>query len=222
MVFSQEILTELSDVWQANLKHPFVQEIGEGTLPVEKFKYYMIQDYVYLIDYAKIFALGALKSTDLESMTQFSTILHSTLTDEMALHRQYAAQFNISEETLASAQPAPTTLAYTNYLLSVSQTGGQAELLAVLLPCMWGYEAIGKSLSHSPGSKHVLYSQWIEMYSSPEFSALTKWLIQKFDSITAKQTVEQRTHLTSIFKNALRYEVLFWEMAYQEEKWLVQ
>ena len=124
MVFSQEILTELSDVWQANLKHPFVQEIGEGTLPVEKFKYYMIQDYVYLIDYAKIFALGALKSTDLESMTQFSTILHSTLTDEMALHRQYAAQFNISEK-LWHQHSQLTTLAYTNYLLSVSQTGGQ-------------------------------------------------------------------------------------------------
>ena len=188
---------------------------------MEKFKYYMIQDYVYLIDYAKIFALGALKSTDLESMTQFSTILHSTLTDEMALHRQFAGLFIFCKVSLASAQRAPTTLGYTNYLLSVSLSGGQADLLAALLPCMWGYEAIGKSLSHSPGSKHVLYSQWIEMYSSPEFSALTKWLIQKFDSITAKQTVDQRTHLMNIFKNALRYEVLFWEMAYQEEKWLV-
>lgn len=221
MGFSQEIITEIDNIWQANLNHPFVQEIGAGTLPIKKFKYYMIQDYVYLIDYAKMFALGALKSTDLTTMTQFSKILQSTLTEEMALHRQYAAQFNIDEGTLASSEPSPTTLAYTNYLLSVAQIGGQAELLAALLPCMWGYETIGKSLAHSPGAKHALYGEWIAMYSSSEFSALTEWLIQKFDTLTTQQTSVQRTHLTNIFKNSLRYEVLFWEMAYQEEKWLV-
>ncbi|ADG39679.1 MULTISPECIES: thiaminase II [Leuconostoc] len=221
MGFSQEIITEIDNIWQANLKHPFVQEIGAGTLPVKKFKYYMVQDYVYLMDYAKVFALGALKSPDLKTMIQFSNTLQSILTEEMSLHRQYAAQFNISEETLASAEPAPTTLAYKNYLLSVAQTGGQAELLAVLLPCMWGYETIGKNLAHSPGAKNVLYGEWIAMYSSPDFSALTEWLIQEFDRITAQQTLTQRVRLINIFKNSLRYEVLFWEMAYQEEKWLV-
>lgn len=221
MGFSQEIITEIDNIWQANLKHPFVQEIGAGVLPVKKFKYYMIQDYIYLIDYAKMFALGALKSIDLTTMTQFSNILQSTLTEEMSLHRQYAAQFNISEETLTSAEPAPTTLAYTNYLLSVAQTGGQAELLAALLPCMWGYEAIGKSLAHSPGAKHALYGEWIAMYSSPDFGELTEWLIQEFDKVTAQQTTAQRIKLTNIFKNSLRYEVLFWEMAYNEEQWLV-
>lgn len=219
MGFSHEIITEIDNIWQANLNHPFVQEIGAGTLPVKKFKYYMIQDYVYLKDYAKMFALGALKSTDLATITQFSKILHATLTEEMALHRQYAARFNISEEALSSAEPAPTTLAYTNYLLSVAQSGGQAELLAALLPCMWGYEAIGKSLVHSPGAKHALYGEWIAMYSSSDFGSLTEWLMQKFDTITAQQTSTQRVHLTTIFKNALRYEILFWEMAYQEEKW---
>ena len=221
MGFSQEILIEIDNIWQANLNHPFVKEIGSGTLPIEKFKYYMIQDYVYLIDYAKVFAIGALKSTDLATMAHFSSLLHATLTDEMALHRKYAAQFNISEMILASSQPAPTTLAYTNYLLSVAQTGGQVELLAVLLPCMWGYAEIGKSLTQSPGAKHALYGEWIAMYSSPEFNNLTTWLIQQFDSLTAQQTASQRIHLTNIFKNSLRYEVLFWEMSYQEEKWLL-
>ena len=74
MGFSQEIITEIDNIWQANLKHPFVQEIGAGTLPVKKFKYYMIQDYIYLIDYAKMFALGALKSIDFESLVQVKFI----------------------------------------------------------------------------------------------------------------------------------------------------
>lgn len=220
MTFSERLYERLQPVWRRNHTHPFVQEMGDGTLDLEKFRFYMIQDYVYLKDYAKLFALGAVKSDDLAIMGKFAGLLDSTLNEEMALHRAYAARFGISEVELELAKPSPITLAYTHYMLHTAQNGSLAELTAALLPCMWSYSEIGKELSRLPGaSEHAFYGDWIKMYSSEEFGGLAQWCIGLLDQLTEGKPESELNKLEEIFLNTTRYEYLFWEMAYHMETW---
>ncbi|MCL9633351.1 thiaminase II [Bacillus zanthoxyli] len=219
MKFSERLYEKLQPIWRQNHNHPFVQGMGDGTLEKEKFRFYMIQDYLYLIDYAKLFAIGAMKATDLQTMGKFAALLDSTLNEEMSLHREYAEKFEISEKELEKAQPSPTTLAYTHYMLHVGQSGTLAELVAALLPCMWSYWEIGKELSEKPGANNEFYREWIEMYSSEEFGELATWCINLFDSLTEDKSEVELEKLEEIFLNTTRFEYMFWDMAYNEAMW---
>lgn len=220
MQFTDRLFEKVKPIWDKNLQHPFVQGIGHGTLEKEKFRFYMVQDYVYLIDFAKLFALGAVKARDTATMGEFAKLLDSTLNEEMSLHRQYAERFGISEEELESAQPAPVTLAYTHYMLHVSENGTLAELICALLPCMWSYCEIGKDLSRIEGAtSHEFYGEWVSMYSSEEFGSLSKWLISLLNEITAGKNNEELQRLEEIFLNTSRFEYMFWDMAYNGEMW---
>ncbi|MGG0333967.1 thiaminase II [Priestia aryabhattai] len=221
MKFSERLYEKLQPIWRQNHNHPFVQGMGDGTLEKEKFRFYMIQDYLYLIDYAKLFAIGAMKATDLQTMGKFAALLDSTLNEEMSLHREYAKKFEISEKELEKAQPSPTTLAYTHYMLHVGQSGTLAELVAALLPCMWSYWEIGKELSEKPGAENEFYREWIEMYSSEEFGELATWCINLFDSLTEDKSEAELEKLEEIFLNTTRFEYMFWDMAYNEAMWPV-
>ena len=219
MKFSERLYEKLQPIWRQNHNHPFVQGMGDGTLEKEKFRFYMIQDYLYLIDYAKLFAIGAVKATDVQTMGKFAALLDSTLNEEMSLHREYAKKFEISEKELEKAQPSPTTLAYTHYMLHVGQSGTLAELVAALLPCMWSYWEIGKELSEKPGANNEFYREWIEMYSSEEFGELATWCINLFDSLTEDKSEAELEKLEEIFLNTTRFEYMFWDMAYNEAMW---
>lgn len=219
MKFSERLYEKLQPIWSQNHNHPFVQGMGDGTLEKEKFRFYMIQDYLYLIDYAKLFAIGAMKATDLQTMGKFAALLDSTLNEEMSLHREYAKKFEISEKELEKAQPSPTTLAYTHYMLHVGQSGTLGELVAALLPCMWSYWEIGKELSEKPGANNEFYREWIEMYSSEEFGELATWCINLFDALTEDKSEAELEKLEEIFLNTTRFEYMFWDMAYSEAMW---
>lgn len=220
MRFSERIYEQLQPIWRKNHSHSFVQEMGDGSLNPGKFRFYMIQDYLYLIDYAKLFALGAVKATDVETMGKFARLLDSTLNEEMALHRQYAERFEITETELEQAKPSPITLAYSHYMLHIAQNGTLAELVSALLPCMWSYWEIGKELSQKPGAlDHELYGEWIKMYSSEEFGQLAEWCIELFDDLTTGKPESELSQLEEIFLNTTRFEYMFWDMAYKKEMW---
>ncbi len=220
MKFSQRLYEKVLPIWERNHAHPFVQGMGEGTLEKEKFRFYMVQDYLYLIEYAKVFALGAVKATDLHTMGRFAALLHSTLNEEMELHRQYAKRFGITAQELEEAKPSPTTLAYTHYMLHVSQNGTLAELVSALLPCMWSYWEIGKELSKQNGaSDHEFYGEWITMYASSEFGQLATWCIDLMDDLAEGKPETELCKLEEIFLNTTRFEYMFWDMAYHESMW---
>ncbi|MFC4322600.1 thiaminase II [Litchfieldia salsa] len=220
MKFSQRLHEKLEPIWRANHNHPFVTGMGDGSLDQESFRFYMVQDYLYLIDYAKLFALGAVKADDLETMGKFAALLNSTLNEEMELHRQYAKKFGITKDDLENANPSPITLAYSHYMLHVAQNGTLAELVAALLPCMWSYWEIGKELSEIPGAaEHELYGEWISMYSSDEFGTLAQWCIGLMDELAAGKSESEKSKLEEIFLNTTRYEYMFWDMAYNKQMW---
>ena len=220
MKFSERLYKELQPIWRKNHAHPFVQGIGDGTLDQEKFRFFMIQDYLYLIDYAKLFALGVMKAGDLETMGTFAKLLDSTLNEEMSLHRQYAKKFGVSEDEFEQAKPSPTTLAYSHYMLHVGQNGTLADLVAAILPCMWSYSEIGKELNQIPGaSEHEFYGEWIQMYSSKEFEELAKWCIDLLDELTEGKPESELAKLEEIFLNTTRFEYMFWDMSFNQAMW---
>lgn len=220
MKFSEQLREKCLPIWRQNHQHPFVTGMGNGTLQADKFRFYMVQDYLYLIQYAKVFALGAVKADDLATMGKFASLLDGTLNEEMALHRQYAARFGITEEELEAAQPSPVTLAYTHYMLHAAQNGTLADVVAAVLPCAWSYWEIGKELNQIPGAaENELYGEWIKMYSSEEFGQLAQWCIDLMDEQAEGKSEKERARLEEIFLNTTRFEYLFWDMAYNGEMW---
>ena len=202
-------------VWEACLRHPFVTGIGDGTLDMEKFRYFMLQDYLYLFDYARVFALGVVKARDPELMRVFAANVDAILGGEMKIHRAYMKRLDITEEQVFSIKPALANLSYTNYMLSVAQTGGPMEIVASILACSWSYAEIGQALAAIPGAaEHPFYGEWIRGYASEEYASTNQALIELMDSLAADAGEEQLAYLTDVFVNCSRYELGFWDMAW--------
>ncbi|QLK86715.1 thiaminase II [Staphylococcus sp. 17KM0847] len=218
--FSERLYERVEPIWKHYLEHPFVKGIGTGDLDKEKFKHWLKQDYVYLIDYTRLFALGVTKATDLETMTTFGKLVYETLNTEMSLHRQYAAQFGISEESLTQTKPASTTTSYTSYMLDVAQRGGVENVIAAVLTCTWSYNYIGRALNELEGAaEHPFYGEWIQMYSSDEFTDLTEQTIKIMDRVAEGKTEEELQVLEDIVVRTSYYEHMFWDMAERLEMW---
>ena len=202
-------------VWEACLRHPFVTGIGDGTLDMEKFRYFMLQDYLYLFDYARVFALGVVKARDPELMRVFAANVDAILGGEMKIHRAYMKRLDITEEQVFSVKPALANLSYTNYMLSVAHAGTPMEIVASILACSWSYAEIGQTLAAIPGAaEHPFYGEWIRGYASEEYAATNQALIELMDSLAADAGEEQLAYLTDVFVNCSRYELGFWDMAW--------
>ena len=203
-------------IWEACLKHPFVTGIGDGTLAAEKFRYFMLQDYLYLFDYARVFALGVVKARDPRLMRIFAANVDAILGGEMEIHRTYMARLGITEEQVFAVKPALDNLSYTNYMLSVASTGGPAEIVASILACSWSYAEIGQALARIPGAaEHPFYGEWIQGYASDSYAATNQSLIELMDALAADASGEQLAQLTDIFVNCSRYELGFWDMSWE-------
>jgi thiaminase/transcriptional activator TenA len=124
MGFIDNVETQTLGMRQAILAHPFVTGVGDGTLPVEKFKYYVLQDYAYLIDYSRALALASAMAPRLDDMAWFAGLLDETLNVEMTLHRSYCEEFGIGAAELEATVAAPSNLAYTSFLLKAAHQGG--------------------------------------------------------------------------------------------------
>ena len=203
-------------IWEDCLKHPFVTGIGDGSLAVEKFRHFMLQDYLYLFDYARVFALGVVKARDPELMRTFAANVDAILGGEMKIHRAYMARLGITEEQVFGVKPALDNLSYTNYMLSVAHSGGPMEIVASILACSWSYAEIGQALAAIPGAaEHPFYGEWIQGYASSEYTATNQALIELMDALAEDASEDQIACLTDIFVNCSRYELGFWDMAWE-------
>jgi thiaminase/transcriptional activator TenA len=217
--FSQQLRAKADAIWEAQHRHPFVRGIGEGTLDLEAFKFWVRQDYLFLTEYARVLALAAAKAPGLDTMARFAGLLDETLRVEMSLHRSYAAEFGISEEELEREKMAPATRGYADFLSRTAVLGDFAELVAALTPCMWCFCEIGQRLSEGPQPADKRYRRWIEMYSSKEFADLAEWCRNLLDRLAEGLDQEGRQRLESVFLTSSRYELLFWDAAYRQEGW---
>lgn len=222
-LFSDRLYESAKDIWEKSYQHPFVQGVGKGTLDEDIFIYYMKQDYVYLIDYVKLFAIGVQKAHNLEVMNKFAHLLHEHLHFEMDLHRQFAAEFGITNEELENTEPTPVNLAYTRYMLNVAHNGTLTELIAALLPCAWHYAETGQRLKeqYANNLEGNPYRKWIDIYSSEQFGALGEWLIELLNELTDGKPERELAELEKHFLITSKYEYLFWDMNYNKEDWTI-
>lgn len=213
--YSDELRSMAGGIWEAQHAHPFVRGIGDGTLEVERFTHFVRQDYVYLIDYARLLALAAARAPELTWMRRFAELAGATLGTEMDMHREFAAALGITAEELGYERATPTTRAYTDFLLRTAALGDFAELVAALLPCMWGYSEVGRALA--PKAAENPYAAWIELYASPEFAAQAGWCRALTDELATGLDDAGRQRMLEAFLQSSRHELEFWDSAWRME-----
>ncbi len=215
MQLTDKLYEAVKDIWDNYLEQPFVKELGEGTLSEDKFRYYMIQDYRYLLQYAKVFALGVVKSNDEDLMRRFALMVGGTLDGEMGVHKSYMARLGITPEEIKNTPSHFTNTAYTSYMLDEAFRGGALEVITAVLSCAWSYEFIGKKLAEIPGAtEHPVYGEWVTSYSSDEYARGTKDILDVVNALGEKMRPEDEAHIIEIFVNCSIHEKNFWDMAY--------
>lgn len=222
-LFTNQLWKRVEPIWKSYLEHPFVKGLGEGWLEKDKFKHWMKQDYVYLIEYSRLFALGSAKARDLKTMTTFAKLLYGTLDMEMDLHRQYASRFGITNKELEETEAAATTTSYTSYMLNVSQRGGIENVIASVLACAWSYNYIGRELATWPGATdHEFYGHWVKMYSSDEFTELAEDCKNLINDVAKGKPEHELAEMEEIVVKTSLFEYMFWDMAEKKEDWPVK
>jgi len=216
---TERLYLEAEPLWKQQLEHPFVQGLGTGTLERERFQRWLLQDYRYLQEFARVFAWAAAKAHRLESMSWYAAVLDLTLNTEMELHRTYAAEFGITPSELEAAPMWPTTRAYTDFLVRTAADGDLLDILAALLPCAWGYVYLARKLAESGPSPDNPYAEWIAQYASKEFAEALEWLRRELDQMSRALTEEKEERLRELFLTSTRYEWAFWEMCWNGEAW---
>ena len=202
------------DDWRTYCEHDFVKRLGAGTLAPEAFRHYLQQDYLFLVHFARAYALAAYKSRSLAELRQAFDGLKTILDVELDLHIGYCREWGISEDDLAMLPEARATLAYTRYVLDTGSRGDLLDLHVALAPCLIGYGEIANWLSTQSFTRHDgnPYADWIAMYASDEFQqamhAETVWLDERL-AILGDSRFEQ---LVTIFRDATRLEIDFWQM----------
>jgi thiaminase/transcriptional activator TenA len=219
MSLTDDLLAAAEPLWAAQLDHPFVRGIGDGSLPPAVFARWVRQDYLYLREFARMFAWAAAKADRLEAMSWYAGVLNLTLNTEMGLHRAYADRFGITPDELEAETMWPTNRAYTDFLVRVAAEGDMADLLAALLPCAWGYVYLARKLAQRPGPADRRYVDWIAQYASEEFAQAADWLRGELDRVAGGTGPDKRARLTELFVLSSRYELRFWEMCWAGERW---
>jgi len=217
MAFSNRLLEDGEHVWEAQKQHPFVVELAEGSLDEEAFRYWIKQDYRYLLDYARLFAIAGAKARDEKTMTELLHVAHSTLSDEMDLHREFAAEYGIGRAELERVRKSPTCEAYTDFLVRTAYEGSIAEVAAALFPCGQGFLDIGAHTAELATEEHR-YTPWIETYTSEEFREVVG-VMRDFVDRCGERYPGEHDAMREAFLTSARLEYRFWEMAYTRETW---
>lgn len=201
--------------WRAYVDHPFVQGLGNGTLSDDCFRYYLTQDYLFLLHFARAYGLAAYKSTALEDIRAASASLSAIVDREVQLHVRYCTEWGLSEAAMAGTEEDLATVSYTRYVLDVGLRGDLLDLLVVLAPCVIGYAEIGSALADRPAEwgKENPFRPWIDAYASRDYQAVAEAHSRHMDRLIAVRGGSGRLdQLKDAFRQATRLEVGFWDM----------
>lgn len=203
-------------VWKAYTHPEFIEQLEDRSLSIELFRYYLKQDYLYLLHYVKCFALMAYKANTLEEM-QFALRGTTWITEgELELHRQYE-KWGVSTRELEEEEESIECIAYTRYMKDVGSTGDYLDLMIAIASCYIGYAEIGKRLIDSTKLEGHPYREWIEMYGGREYQESTAKFIEVLNTYTHKISEEKQDRLKKIFRDVTMLEVAFWDMGIRGE-----
>lgn len=209
-----DLRSHCQDDWKAYIEHRFVRELGAGSLEPAAFRHYLQQDYLFLIHFARAYALAAYKSRTLAELRQAHESLKTILDVELDLHIGFCREWGITEDDLAELPEARATLAYTRYVLDTGSRGDLLDLHIALAPCLIGYGEIANWLNAQPFTQRDgnPYDAWIAMYESPEFQEAMNAEIDWLDTRLRHVSAERFAELGTIFRDATRLEIDFWQM----------
>jgi thiaminase (transcriptional activator TenA) len=220
---SERFRSQSDRIWEQLHAHPFITELAEGTLPLDKFRFFIEQDNMYLEEYARCLAMGAAKSRTEQETRHFVDHLNQNLDAEIPTnHRLLAKAIELGAEDRGGSQTmTPANMAYTGYMRRLSITGGPLEILASLLPCAWSYTEIADRLRHSTDSAHPVYGEWIAHFAGPESKATVDEMRSDFDRLVLHEahTEDRQRAIGEIFATSSRLELMFWQMAYTMDQW---
>ncbi len=200
--------------WQAYTWHGFVQGLADGTLPLAAFRRYLIQDYLFLIHFARAKALAVFKAESLAAMRAKTATIQSLL-DEMQLHIGYCAEWGIPEDEIQRTPEAAETVAYTRYVLDRGFAGDILDLEVALAPCTVGYGEVALRIEASPRRNRAdnPYESWIRTYADPGYQALARGAAARIDALGESHGGLHRfASLAATFSEAARLEARFWQM----------
>ncbi len=218
--FTGELWQSIEGIYQAILAHPFIRGLTDGSLPEPAFRYYVVQDALYLQDYARCLALAGAKAPLDAWCEMFAEHAKTALVVERSLHEGFFQGWGLSAETVSRTPKAPTNLAYTSYLLRVAHDRPFEEVVGAVLPCYWIYWEVGKHLERE-GSPHPLYRRWIDTYASEEFGTVVQQVLDVMDQAAGDLPQSRRARVQEHFVTTSRYEWMFWDAAYRQEAWPV-
>jgi thiaminase/transcriptional activator TenA len=214
---------ESDRIWQGLRDHPFITELAIGSLPLDKFRFFLEQDIFYLEWYARCLAMGAAKSRNERELRYFITDLNQVLDAELPSNR--ALLDRVTELGAAdhggALVMAPANVAYTSYMQSLALRGGPLEIMASLLPCAWSYVEITTGLREQTDISHPVYGDWVGYFSAPSTVEMVQSMRRDFDALVAEEVTTESRHreISEIFATSSRLEHGFWEMAYTIQQW---
>lgn len=216
MTTTERLLDAAKDIWASYHEHPFVTGIADGSLAADKFRFYLVQDYLYLFDYARVFAMGVVKAREPAVMRAFAGYVHQILDNEMNIHKSYMKRLGISSQQAELAAPALDNLSYTAYMRAIAAEEGPAEILAAILSCAVSYEHIAKQIvrTHPQALRHAFYGEWVSGYAGQDYAEANRALCAFMEQLSADYSAAQVRRLCDIFVNCSRYEAKFWDMAW--------
>ena len=218
MSFTADLWRSIAPIYSAILVHPFVRGLTDGSLPRESFRFYAVQDALYLREFARGLSIAAARAPQDDWIIMFNEHAAGALRVERVLHESFFAEFGLSADDVARTPLAPTNTAYTSYLLAVAYGRPFAEAVAALLPCYWIYWEVGKALERS-GSADPLYARWIGTYASAEFGGLVTAVLDATNALARDLAPADLDAMRRHFVTTSRYEWMFWDMGYRRETW---
>jgi thiaminase/transcriptional activator TenA len=215
--FTGELWHGIAGIYGAILAHPFLAGLTDGSLPQDTFAFYLVQDALYLQRYAEALAAVASRAPDTAGTEMFARHAAGAAV-EAKLHDALLADLGIDPALVGVTEAAPTTLAYTSYLLATVRGGSYAEGVGAVLPCYWIYWEAGKELLRR-GSPDPRYQRWIDTYGGEEFGDIAREVLAATDSLGPGLTPSERARVHRHFRTTSRYEWMFWDMGYRKESW---
>jgi thiaminase (transcriptional activator TenA) len=220
--FSAGLRGRCDRIWAGLHAHPFLGELTRGTLPLERFRFFIEQDLLFLAEFARCMALGAAKSGTEAELEFFTRQLDGIIRLEIPSNRRLLDQvIGLGAEDRGGALAmAPANVAYTSFLLATAAAGGPLEITAAILPCSWSYIEIAHGLKDEL-VEHPVYSDWVGFYLQEEEADLVMNMRETFDEMTRQEVMsdERRGRLAEIFTMSSRLEGMFWDMAYTLDQW---
>jgi thiaminase/transcriptional activator TenA len=205
-------------VWEDYVAHEFVRSLGRGTLPKAAFRHFLIQDYLFLIHFARAHALAGFKATKLADIRAAAAAVSAVVDVEMPLHVSYCAGWGLNEEEMTSAPEAMETMAYTRFVLERGLAGDLLDLQVALAPCLVGYGESGERLLGDPATRRDgnPYDEWIAAYTSEGYRAAVRDTVTMLDRLgEACGAAGRYPQLLATFIAATRLETAFWDMGWR-------